>query len=189
MVGEEEVTDINEYNSLPPSKGQLVPLKRKGDFERGPYPEWTYFIRDAVGIKIGRSISPQSRMRDLQGGNGSRLELLLAVPAAKLSEPDAHARFRHLRIHREWFRPEQELLDFIEELKGPKPKRDLAPYYAAAMQLRRALRTMPRAARQFAYNAIQLMESDAQPTGCHRIQQPKYSIQRQLDGLERALRQ
>lgn len=88
-------------------------------------PEFTYFIRDAEGIKIGRSIHPRSRMHDLQAGNGSKLELLLAVPCERLSEPEAHKKFRHLKTHREWFRPEQDLLDFIEILKAEtiKPRR------------------------------------------------------------------
>lgn len=37
MVGEEEVTDINEYNDLPASKGELVPLKPKRIFEWRPH--------------------------------------------------------------------------------------------------------------------------------------------------------
>jgi hypothetical protein len=81
---------------------------------------WTYFIRDAVGIKIGHSIHPRGRMRDLQAGNGSELTLLLAVPSDRLSESEAHQKFRHLKTHREWFRPEQELLDFIDFLKAEK---------------------------------------------------------------------
>lgn len=90
-----------------------------------PVHEWTYFIRDAEGIKIGRSISPRARMHDLQAGNGSRLELLVAVSEKRLTEAAAHRQFAHLRTHREWFRPEQDLLDFIEALKSEmrKPKR------------------------------------------------------------------
>jgi hypothetical protein len=88
-------------------------------------PEFTYFIRDAEGIKIGRSIDPRGRMHNLQAGNGSKLKLLVAVPRARISEPEAHKKFRHLKTHREWFRPEQDLLDFIEVLKAEtiKPRR------------------------------------------------------------------
>lgn len=90
-----------------------------------PVHDWTYFIRDAEGIKIGRSVSPRSRLHDLQGGNGSKLELLIAVSEKRLTEAAAHRQFAHLRTHREWFRPEQDLLDFIDVLKSEikKPKR------------------------------------------------------------------
>jgi hypothetical protein len=37
LVGEEEVTFYSEYNDLPPSKGELVPLTAKGNFERRPH--------------------------------------------------------------------------------------------------------------------------------------------------------
>lgn len=85
--------------------------------------EWTYFIRDAEGIKIGRSIYPLGRMKNFQAGNGSKMELLIAVPSSELSEPQAHWKFQHLRTHGEWFRPEQDLLDFIVAMKRQKPKR------------------------------------------------------------------
>lgn len=89
-------------------------------------PEWTYFIRGADAIKIGRSRQPRARMAELQPGSGTKLELLLAVPFSRLTEPDAHRKFKHLRLHGEWFRPEQELLDFIGQLrsetKKPRPR-------------------------------------------------------------------
>lgn len=87
---------------------------------------YTYFLRDAEGIKIGRSVHPASRMWALQSGNSSKLELLVSVPCAWVSEADAHAKFAHLKIHREWFRPGPDLLEFIEKLKAAlatKPRR------------------------------------------------------------------
>jgi len=37
MVGEEEVTSNSEYNDLPESKGELVPLTANENFEPGPH--------------------------------------------------------------------------------------------------------------------------------------------------------
>jgi hypothetical protein len=86
-----------------------------------PRPEnYTYFILGSEGIKIGQSFSPRSRLRDLQPGSATPLKLLLAVPYSRIPEPEAHKKFKHLRMMGEWFRPEQELLDFIEGLK-PHP--------------------------------------------------------------------
>lgn len=99
------------------------------DISAEAVPLWTYFIRGADAIKIGQSKYPRARLTDLQSANGSKLELMLAVPYSQMPEPDAHLKFRHLRIHREWFRPEQELLDFIAKLKAEtrKPRRLVRP--------------------------------------------------------------
>ena len=65
---------------------------------------WTYFIRGPDGIKIGQSGSPILRMATLQSAHGSELRLMLTVPYGRLSEPDAHEMFRHLKLNGEWFR-------------------------------------------------------------------------------------
>lgn len=78
---------------------------------------YTYFIRGSEGIKIGQSLNPVARRRELQPGSATRLKLLLAVPYSWIPEPEAHKRFKRLRMEGEWFRPEQELLDFISELE------------------------------------------------------------------------
>jgi hypothetical protein len=79
---------------------------------------YTYFIRGPEGIKIGKSFSPRKRKIELQPGSATELKLLVAVPATTITERSAQSKFRHLRMMGEWFRPEQELLDFIEELKA-----------------------------------------------------------------------
>lgn len=140
-------------------------------------PEWTYFIRDAEGIKIGRSMSPQARMRDLQAGNGSKMELLLAVPYSQLSEPDAHRKFKHLRTHREWFRPEPELLQFIESLK-PKP-RPLSPHEPLIGQLR-TLRHAHGHKSAIGCHCSNIIELLALP------KPPAALLERQMAGLQRA---
>jgi hypothetical protein len=117
MVGEEEVTDINEYRDLQESEGEKRSLKPRGNFEQRPH-LLTYFIRSADAIKIGQSGAPRLRMESLQSAHSSRLELLVMVPDSRLSEVAAHRMFKHLRMHGEWFRPDQELLDFIEALKA-----------------------------------------------------------------------
>jgi hypothetical protein len=57
--------------------------------------------------------------------------------------------------------------------------------------LYRAIPKMPKPARQFAYNLIELMESNAMtepPMGDHPLQRPEVLFRRQMDALERALR-
>lgn len=138
-----------------------------GDSVTVVLPEWTYFIRDAEGIKIGRSVHPRSRLRDLQGGNGSKLELLLAVPYSRLSEPDAHRKFKHLRTHREWFRPEQELLDFIEALRAEtRPRRKRPPPHVEMMigRLVSARPAAPKHKRNHISNLIEQLRNYANAT-------------------------
>jgi T5orf172 domain. len=79
---------------------------------------YTYFILGSQGIKIGKSFSPRKRKIELQPGSATELKLLLAVPSTTIAERAAQEKFKHLKMMGEWFRPEQELWDFIEELKA-----------------------------------------------------------------------
>lgn len=70
-----------------------------------------------------------------------------------------------------------------------RPKQD-AYFLHLAMDMYRELPNMPREARQFAYNVIELMENDVldRPAwGDHPIQQPKRLILRQLRAFDRAM--
>jgi hypothetical protein len=64
-----------------------------------------YFARDQQTgrIKIGTSLRPRARLRQLQTGNGSRLELLGAVPGGPDREQELHQTFRPWRLAGEWF--------------------------------------------------------------------------------------
>lgn len=93
------------------------------DISAETVPDWTYFIQQGSGeIKIGRSVQPRARMRTLQSENGAKLTFLMAVPFSRITESAAHRKFSHLRLHGEWFRPEQDLLDFIGVLKAEAKK-------------------------------------------------------------------
>lgn len=86
---------------------------------------FVYFIRAGDAIKIGFSIHPIKRVDELQIGNPEELELLGAFGGTERDEKALHADFSHLEIRSEWFRAEQELLDFIEEVSGRYIERDL----------------------------------------------------------------
>lgn len=62
--------------------------------------------------------------------------------------------------------------------------------HETAKHLYRKIPTLPKAARQFAYNLIELIEGDVlarKPLGTHRLQQPAVLFERQLIALERAM--
>lgn len=76
---------------------------------------YVYFIQGEDGgpIKIGWSESPEDRLSALQTGYPARLVLLGTIPGERALEGKTHRRFRHLRLHNEWFRPAADLVRFI----------------------------------------------------------------------------
>lgn len=74
-----------------------------------------YFITNDRAIKIGWSGSPTVRKRDLQVASPGRLRIIATFPGTPDDEKDVHRAFAHLRMRGEWFRPEPDLLAFIEE--------------------------------------------------------------------------
>jgi len=88
------------------------------------FQNWAYFFQGEDGgpIKIGCTQRwPGHRLKQAQVGYPfSRLRVVGLILGGFLREHDYHERFRHLRMESEWFRPEQELLDFIRSLPPPK---------------------------------------------------------------------
>ena len=78
----------------------------------------SYFIRDEVTclIKIGWAKSPIDRLKTLQTGSSNPLTLIHFIDSSVFDETELHQRFAHLRVRGEWFKPAQELLEFIERL-------------------------------------------------------------------------
>lgn len=78
---------------------------------------WVYFLQSGErgAVKIGFTGSaPMVRLSALQTGNPEPLRLLGAVPGVREDETALHERFARFRIGGEWFRPEPELLSFID---------------------------------------------------------------------------
>lgn len=74
---------------------------------------WVYFIRKGGLVKIGWSSQPSVRFKQLRPD-----EVLATMPGSMRDERDLHGAFSHLREHGEWFRPEPDLLAFIDGLKA-----------------------------------------------------------------------
>lgn len=76
---------------------------------------WVYFIQDSHSgaIKIGKANRPEKRLKALQTGAPYPLSLLGVITADESTESTLHERFGHLLIRGEWFRPEPELLAFV----------------------------------------------------------------------------
>ena len=75
-----------------------------------------YFIADEHNrIKIGRSVNPFERLRQLQRATGSKLTLLAMEPYGR-KETILHRKFAHLRIRGEWFRAGDDLVEYIKRI-------------------------------------------------------------------------
>lgn len=71
---------------------------------------YLYAIKDSLTgyIKIGYSVDPELRKRELQVGCAGSLELIhkesVAESSARLLEQGLHRELNHLRVRGEWFR-------------------------------------------------------------------------------------
>lgn len=65
-------------------------------------------------IKIGSAINPKKRLKEIQLTSPNPLVILKIIPGGRGKELGIHYHFQHLHSHGEWFKPEKELLDFIE---------------------------------------------------------------------------
>jgi hypothetical protein len=91
---------------------KLGKLPRKGR----PLGSSVYYVRmvNADGfIKIGVATSPESRLANMQVGSPYELELMHSEPGDETLEAQLHARFQHLHVRGEWFRPDPDLVNFI----------------------------------------------------------------------------
>lgn len=83
-----------------------------------------YFIQNQCPnkyIKIGRSDGFAGRLLELR--IGSPYELVVLATTSKYTESEMHKRFEKFRVRSEWFRPEPELLAFIETLNFQESER------------------------------------------------------------------
>lgn len=79
-----------------------------------------YFISDGEKlVKIGYTTGlPESRLKQLQTGNGKKLRLLTAIRGDRATELIMHTAFNDLRESGEWFRNEGVLARFCSLLES-----------------------------------------------------------------------
>lgn len=108
-----------------------------------------YFAQalDGGPIKIGYATDPSSRLSRLQTSSPAPLRLIRSLPGERETEAALHRRFAHLRVHREWFRADDELIRFIAEFEPEPspgvPQTNIVRLPAAEMErVRRAARSI-----------------------------------------------
>jgi T5orf172 domain len=84
-----------------------------------------YFIQEAgnekAPIKIGYcSGDPISRLQALQTGYPAKLAIICVLPGPQSDEGREHEKWKHLRVHGEWFRADPDLLEYIRSEASEK---------------------------------------------------------------------
>jgi len=72
---------------------------------RKPREAFVYLLEANGLYKIGRSSSPEQRIRHIQTGNGHKVQVLCMARTQYASSTEAllHKRFKHYRVSGEWF--------------------------------------------------------------------------------------
>jgi hypothetical protein len=60
----------------------------------------------------------EGRRQAIQSASGRRMVVLHHEAGSRRLERETHRRFARLRLLGEWFRPEPELLEYIDQLRG-----------------------------------------------------------------------
>jgi Meiotically Up-regulated Gene 113 (MUG113) protein len=83
-------------------------------------PAHLYFMQAGHGgpIKIGAASDVAQRMATMQTGSPEQLYLVGYIEGGGPQERELHKRFAHLRLHGEWFKPAQELIEHISSLSA-----------------------------------------------------------------------
>lgn len=89
-----------------------------------------YFLRcDSSGlIKIGVSTNVAHRVSAIQSGSPTQMTLLATEEGGQEREKQLHDTYAEHRVRGEWYRPTDELLDYIsdqEQPSGPKERKTL----------------------------------------------------------------
>lgn len=83
-----------------------------------------YFFRSPRGfIKIGftRRNNPLLRAAEVGARYGIAIEILAVIKTgAGALERELHKKFAHLSVGEEWFKPDKELLEYVEGCKGAR---------------------------------------------------------------------
>ncbi len=81
---------------------------------------FVYFIQGQCGgaIKIGYSVYPEKRLKELQTGYPDTLKILLMIPGDEKTETVLHRQFKEFKLRGEWFKPDRFVINKIKELKS-----------------------------------------------------------------------
>lgn len=111
--------DLDEY--LAPRAVEPTPPAREFDpIADIPTAPCVYFVRSGrTGpIKIGHAKRLRARLHALSTAHHEQLILLATLAGGEVQERRLHSQFSAYRLRGEWFEASDELLDFIETIRG-----------------------------------------------------------------------
>ena len=96
-----------------------------------------YFIAAGKHIKIGYSVDPVSRLKELQTGNPLKLSIRATIQNGCFkTETGLHEMFEHLRKKGEWFRYTDELLWFTHAVRKYPEEQNIKTLYMNSQAMR-----------------------------------------------------
>ena len=92
--------------------------KKKENVDKPKKEDYLYLIinEESYHLKIGRSINPKARLKQLQVASHDKLQLLFMIPKVGDIEKDIHIEFSHLRVNSEWFSYHADILNKFNKL-------------------------------------------------------------------------
>jgi hypothetical protein len=91
--------------------------QRAGRVTVQEFEECVYFIQqlESRAIKIGWTVNFRNRLRALRAMNGGSISVLLVTNGNRETELELHQRWQGYRLHGEWFKPNREILGYIQQ--------------------------------------------------------------------------
>ena len=95
-----------------------------------------YFISTGKHLKIGYSVDPKGRLRELQTGNPLKLSIRATMPGSFQTETGLHELFAHLRCAGEWFKYTEELKWFLCAVRDHRDEVNIKTLYMLSQKKR-----------------------------------------------------
>jgi hypothetical protein len=114
-----QIRDFGQRLRVKQSKYPLPDDHDSDSFEKNKF-GYIYFIGVSLDspVKIGFSLNPWARLKEVSTGNHEKLEVLLTFKASKKFESELHNAFSEFNIKNEWFQlPEDIISVFVDSLK------------------------------------------------------------------------
>jgi hypothetical protein len=80
--------------------------------------DFLYIFKSGFNVKIGRSVDPKKRIKEIQTGCASKLTIALLIPNKGHLERGLHKAFSEWRREGEWFFYSEQIKNFILYVKG-----------------------------------------------------------------------
>lgn len=78
---------------------------------------YLFFNTENRNLKIGRSLNPKNRLKQLNTASSDKIECLFVIPNKGVLESEVHGKFEKFRLNGEWFEHSESIILFFEKMK------------------------------------------------------------------------